>query len=110
MWDLVIHFVRFSKVSTEGVERWVGGVYLLLRVFVTRVPQDLVLERLDHLGLSMEYIKPDGDVVQPSLHQSLSPKRFGTKRSSPVEGSDVPFVDPLNVTKPSIEPQIAIAR
>ncbi|KAB7506578.1 hypothetical protein Anas_00287, partial [Armadillidium nasatum] len=93
--------------STEGVEKWIGGVLVLLRVLVTSIPLDLIFERLDKLGLNLDYVRPEGEGPSPSLHQSLSPKRFQCKKQE--SDSTSHFVDPLNVSRKTIVPEMALA-
>ncbi|ROT64935.1 Huntingtin [Penaeus vannamei] len=92
--------------STVGVERWVGSVLLLLRSLITHSTPELVLARLEELGLSMDYVHSD-----VTSDTSPGPTPSGSEALSPQVGDHASgFRDPLNVTQPETLPQVAMAR
>lgn len=89
-----------------GVERWVGSVLLLLRSLITHSTPELVLARLEELGLSMDYVHSD-----VTSDTSPGPTPSGSEALSPQVGDHASgFRDPLNVTQPETLPQVAMAR
>ncbi|MPC57301.1 Huntingtin [Portunus trituberculatus] len=113
--------------TTVGVERWVGGVLLLLRALITHSTSELILARLEELGLSMDYVHTDSipdTTSSPSCTTSTTttttttvlatPHYQGPQRPAslplPVSETSASFRDPLNVTQPETLPQVAMAR
>ncbi|KAG7155913.1 Huntingtin-like [Homarus americanus] len=92
--------------TTLGVERWVGSILLLLRALITHSTPELVLARLEELGLSMDYVH--GDLAAEIVLQggSLGPDSLQHQ----VPDTSAGFRDPLNVTQPETLPQVAMAR
>lgn len=102
----VLTFQSLSQESTVGVERWVGSVLLLLRSLITHSTPELVLARLEELGLSMDYVHSD-----VTSDTSPGPTPGGSEALSPQVGDHASgFRDPLNVTQPETLPQVAMAR
>ncbi|KAK3887735.1 hypothetical protein Pcinc_008172 [Petrolisthes cinctipes] len=92
--------------TTVGVERWVGGVVVLLRTLHIHTSCELVLARLEELGLSMDYIHADSGSSSDSSSSSRQ-----TTTAAPRPGSGSPsFRDPLNATQSGTLPQMAMAR
>ncbi|XP_076067326.1 huntingtin isoform X2 [Oratosquilla oratoria] len=94
--------------STVSVERWIGCILLLIRVLITHSTQELVLARLEELGLSMEFVRNDtpGSGIDGSKENLASPQEGGKASSS----AGTTFRDPLNVTQPETQPSVAMAR
>nr|XP_045607422.1 huntingtin-like isoform X3 [Procambarus clarkii] len=92
--------------TTMGVERWVGSVLLLLRTLITHSSLELVLARLEELGLSMDYVH--NDTPTDSVHSEVSLAPDALRRQ--ITDSSTTFRDPLNVTQPETLPQVAMAR
>ncbi|XP_050730332.1 huntingtin-like isoform X2 [Eriocheir sinensis] len=114
--------------TTVGVERWVGGVLLLLRALITHSTSELVLARLEELGLSMDYIHTDtlpdsssasGATSTTTTTTTTAPAPVAPQPQGPPRPASLPlpcieslpnFRDPLNVTQPETQPQVAMAR
>lgn len=114
--------------TTVGVERWVGGVLLLLRALITHSTSELILARLEELGLSMDYVHTDSipDTTSSPSYTTcttattttttvLATSHYqGPQRPAslplPVSETSASFRDPLNVTQPETLPQVAMAR
>lgn len=90
-----------------GVERWVGSILLLLRTLITHSTAELVLARLEELGLSMDYVQNE-----PQANVAAGESSLGSADVSSHQRSDsaTGFRDPLNVTQPETQPQVAMAR
>ncbi|XP_064096525.1 huntingtin-like [Macrobrachium nipponense] len=91
--------------STVGVERWVGSVLLLLRTLISHSSPELVLARLEELGLSMDYVHSDVSADSTTAEISTAPE-VASQQSTDSSS----FRDPLNVTQPGTLPQVAMAR
>ncbi|CAL4176844.1 unnamed protein product, partial [Meganyctiphanes norvegica] len=89
--------------STSGVERWVGGVLLMLRCLISHSSSDLVLSRLEELGLSMDYVHSESS-ADYSTSDPLGAQEMQEQHSSNT------FRDPLNVTQPETAPHVAMGR
>ncbi|KAG0710462.1 Huntingtin [Chionoecetes opilio] len=109
--------------TTLGVERWVGGVVLLLRALITHSTSELILARLEELGLSMDYVHTDSTTDTTTTTTATTtatasppapPQHQGPQRPAslplPITEASASFRDPLNVTQPETLPQVAMAR
>ena len=79
---------------------------LLLRTLISHSTPELVLARLEELGLSMDYVHSDVSTDSTAAEIPTAPSQASQQSSD----SSSSFRDPLNVTQPGTLPQVAMAR
>ena len=82
----------------------------MLRALVVHASPDLVLARLQELGLSMDFVRLDSSIISDSGQMTPSKTSKNDNTDIKPDGSQPVFRDPLNATQPVTQPDIVLAR